>query len=570
MIKAKKGISFLFVLLLLVVFTLPAAAQDKLTVTVTTSASCAQVDFKIVVEGGSTPYSVDLNFGDTQSYHAVDITESTILTSNDYPSHGGWMWDITVHDGGGLLGEADGLVVLKGPSVTLSSVPFPPLLTLDESGNASAEFTADASGGTVPDKYVWDLDGDGVPDVGQLGDTASHTYTEAGEYKAEVVVTDSCGFTASATLKVIVIDPKDEDSCHPTALKIAEAVSSIFPDQAEDWYICEEIFNIFDGSVFGYQVGFGRMWHAYQLTQTIDDLKWEEIRDWHLNYSGWGVLVQLDRFADLLEMETYGIRDLMELVISGEQSLGDIRTAVRSFLRYEADFGDALERINNGANPGELGQFYKLASDLGVEDLTILDGYLAKGMTLPELRHAANFAERVEAEWIEIFEAKTFNYSWGEIGQAYRLADEGASAADILAIMKGGVQEYRASQREDARNEREGERTAREEERADRTAERLAEQFENADADRAMELYNGECVGSWGCVRKALRDEDRVGAASDRNERTAEKIASQYSQYGVTKEDVEIIFLNHGEDWSRVRAYYRDLHQGEHGKGKNK
>jgi hypothetical protein len=562
MIKAKKGISILFVLLLLVVFPLSAAAQDELTVTVTTSASCAQVDFTIVVEGGKAPYTALLEFGDGES--ALDISKPI---SHVYPSHGEWAWKITVQDGDGLLVEANGLVVLEGPIVTLSSIPFPPLLTLDESGQASADFTANASGGTAPYTYAWDLDGAGVPDV--EGNFASQTYTAAGEYEAAVVVKDTCGFTASATLKVIVIDPTDEDSCHPTAQKIADAVSAIFPDQAEDWYTCEEIFNIFEGSVFGYQVGFGRMWHAYQLTQTIDDLTWEEIRDWHLDGSSWGAITQLNRFADLLDMETHGIRDLMELVISGEQSVGDIRTAIRSFLRYEADFDDALQRINDGASPGELGQFYKLASDLdlGVEDLTILDDYL-KDMTLPELRHAANFAERIEAEWSNIVDAKSKDHSWGEIGQAYRLADGDATAADI--ILKKGVQEYRASQREEVTAEREGERTAREVERAQLTAERIADQFENADAVRAMELYKGDCEGSWGCVRKALRDEDRAGAASDRDERTAEKIASQYSQYGVTKEAVETFFLNNGEDWSRVRAHYRDLYQGEHGKGKNK
>ena len=389
------------------VFPLSAAAQDELAITVTTSASCDQVDFTIVVEGGSRPYTVLLDFGDEKSYQIADITESTIQTIHFYPSHGGWEWKITLLDADGLTGEAEGLIALDGPSVTLSSNPFPPLLTI-ESGEASAEFTAEASGGTVPYTYAWDLDGDGVPDAGLEGDITNHTYTEGGEYEAAVVVTDGCVFTTSDTLTVVVVDPEDEpdDACHPTAQKIAEAVRSIFPDQAEQTYTCKDIFDIFDGTIFSYQVGFGRMWHAYQLTQTIDDLTWEEIRDWHLNYTGWGPLVRLDRFAGLLE--TYGVRDLMDLVISGEQSVGDIRTAVRSVLRYEADFEDALQRINDGANPGELGQFYKLVVDLEM-DPTVFDGYLAEGMTLPELRHAANFSERVGAEWSEIVEAKAFD-----------------------------------------------------------------------------------------------------------------------------------------------------------------
>jgi PKD repeat protein len=560
MIKAKKGISFLFILLLLVVFPLSAAAQDALTITVTTSASCDQVDFTIVVAGGSAPYSVQLDFGDGESDPGVDIAEPI---SHVYPSHGEWEWKITVQDVDGLSGEAEGLITLDGPSVTLSSVPFPPLLTL-ESGQASADFTAEASGGTVPYTFAWDLDGAGVPDAGLEGVIASQTYTEGGEYEAAVVVTDSCGFTASDTLTVVVVDPEDEpeDACHPTAQKIAEAVSGIFPDRAEQTYTCDDIFNIFEGALLGNHIGFGRLWHAYQLTQTIPDLTWEEIRDWHLDGSSWGAITQLNRFADTLD--EYGIRDLFDLVVNGDNTVGEIRTAARAAVRYEADFSDALIRLSEGANPGELGQFYKLVSDLEV-DPTVLDGYMAEGMTLPELRHAANFSERVGAEWIEIVDAKYFDHSWGEIGQAYRLADDGdASAADILAM---GVQEYRSSQREDARTEREGERAAREEERTQRTAERIAEQFENADADKVLELYD-ECEGSWGCVRKALREEDCADAALDRDKRTAAQIASKY---GFSETEVLNYFeVSCGQDWNCVRTYYRNLTQGDHGKGGNK
>ncbi len=565
MIKAKKAIPFLFILLLIAVFPLSAAAADELTVTVTTSITCDQVDFTIVVEGGSAPYTVvDLDFGDEESYQTTGETESTIQISHAYPSQGEWEWEITLQDDDELFGETEGSVTLEGPSVTLTSDPSPPLLTL-VSGEASAEFTAEASGGTVPYTYSWDLDDDGSPDVGLEGDIESQTYTEGGKYEAEVVVTDACGFSARDTLKVIVIDPADEDACHPTALKIAEAVSSIFPDRAEQTYTCEDIFDIFNGGVFGYQVGFGRMWHAYQLTQTIDDLTWEEIRDWQLNYGGWGLLVQLNRFGDLLD--TYGVRDLMDLVISGEQSVGDIRTAVRSVLRYEADFEDALQRINDGANPGELGQFYKLASDLDV-DPTVLDDYMAEGLTLSELRHAAKFSERVGAEWSEIVEAKAFDHSWGEIGQAYRLADGDNSAVDILVI---GIQEYRAGQREDARTEREDENVAGEEERTLRTAERLADQFGIDDVNEVMTLFD-ECEGSWGCVRKALRDGGgaQATAASESEIRTATQIASKYSKNGVTEDAVWGVFVDCGEDWSCVRAHYRGLFSGGRGKGRKK
>lgn len=560
MARSKKPIFLLFTAVLLLMFPLSVAAQDELIVAVSTSATCDLVTFDIEVTGGLAPYAVVLDFGDEESFMTDTQSESMFQVSHAYPSHGEWEWELTIEASDDMLGEAEGLIALDGPSVNLTSVPFPPLLTL-ESGEAFIDFNAKASGGTVPYTYEWDLDGDGLADSGLEGETASHTYTEGGEYEATVTVTDGCGFTASESLTVVVIDPEEEPdkACHPTALKIAEAVSSIFPDRAERTYACEDIFAIFDGTVFGFQVGFGRMWHAYQLTQTVDDLSWEEIRDWHLNYSGWGALVQLNRFADLLE--THGIRDLMNLVISGEQGLSDIRTAIRSVLRYEADFEDALQRINDGANPGELGQFYRLASELEI-DLTVLDGYLADGMTLPELRHSAKLAERVGAEWSEIVDAKALNDSWGAIGQAYKLADGEYSAADILAM---GVQEYRGIQREQGRLDREEQRSSRNEERALGTAESLAEQFEVA-VDDVMTLYFG-CEGKWGCVRKALRDGVGALATSDRDERNAARIASQY---GVSEAEVRTAFGTCDQDWNCVRAYFRELARGERGKGKDK
>ncbi len=143
------------------VFPFSAAAQGELTVTVNTSASCDQVDFSIEIKGGNAPYSVLLDFGDEESYQAADITESTIQTSHVYPSHGEWEWKITLQDDDGLSGEAEGLIALDGPSVTLSSNPFPPLLTI-ESGEASAEFTAEASDAgllPIPTHGTWTATG---------------------------------------------------------------------------------------------------------------------------------------------------------------------------------------------------------------------------------------------------------------------------------------------------------------------------------------------------------------------------------------------------------------------------
>jgi hypothetical protein len=295
------------------------------------------------------------------------------------------------------------------------------------------------------------------------------------------------------------------------------------------------------------------MWKAYQLTQTIDDLTWEEILDWKLEFSSWGALAQLNRMSDFLE--DYGIRELVALVASEEYSLGNVRTAARNVLRYEADFEDALQRIADGASTGELGQFYKLIGELEVEP-EVLDQYLADGVSLAELRHAVKLSERVEGDWTEVIESKTLNHSWGEIAQAYKLADDGTSAEDILAL---GVKEYRTEQREE-------ERAQREEERNIKTAERLGEQLELQAGD-LLAILHGECEGSWSCVRKKAREEERAQGSDDRDLRTANQLASKY---GISADEVMKHFHDCDQNWNCVRTNLRELFQTQKAPGKDK
>jgi len=547
--KAKLGVLGLGLLLLLVL-PLTALAQAELAISVSTSQTCGEVAFAVDLAGGAPPYALLLEFGDGDSHAAGDLPEGPLEISHPYLVQGEYAWTLTVEDADGAIASTQGAVSIEGPAVTLSSEPFPPLVTL-ESGTASVDFTAEATGGTPPYSFTWDLDGDGLPDEGLNEATASHTYTEGGKFHAVATVTDGCGFTATDTLTVVVIDPEQEDACHPMAKRIADAVNGLFPDQAEDLYTCEDIFDIFEGALTGYQLGFGRMWHAYQLAQTMEDLTWEEIRDWHLAGSGWGILTQLDRFADLLE--EHDIRELMGLVTSGEASLGDIRTAVRSVLRYEADFDDALQRLVEGANPGELGQLYKLAAELDVTP-TELDVILEGGSSLSDIRHAAKFAARTETDWVEILVSKTDGASWGEIGQAYRLADEDTSPAEILAV---GVKEFRQEASEE-------DRLSREEDRNKRMAERLAEAYAWEFGDVMALFSNGKCAGDWACVRNAIRDQAREQIMAERNQRTAEQIAGKYGA------DLALVIAKFDElgDWGEVRAYFRNLAQPSRGGGK--
>jgi PKD repeat protein len=557
----KRWLTSALLLIMLLVTPLTAGANDGLEITLATEQRCDRVSFKLTLIGGMAPFNIDVEFGDSEVYSIKDTNDAVFTLDHVYPAHGEYEVKVKVEDADDLEAEFEELIVIDGPRVTLDSNPSPPLLTID-GGEAAISFTADVSGGVAPYTYSWDLDEDGLPDDGLDSTTAADSYTESGKFSASVTVTDACELADTATLTVVVDDPEEdaEEACHPMAQRIAEAVSSLFPDRAEQVYTCEDVFNIFEGALTGGQLGFGRMWKAYQLTQTIDELTWEEIRDWHLDYSGWGALVQLDRVSDLLDAHSIG--DLMNLVISDEYSLSDIRSAARSVLRYEADFEDALQRISEGISPGELGQFYKLASELEV-DLETLDQYLADGLSLSELRHASKLSERIGSDWSEVVDAKGSDFSWGEIGQAYKLADEETTAAEILAI---GVKEYREEQREEERALREEERAAREAERNTQTAERLAEQFDLQAGD-VMSLLSGDCEGSWSCVRKALREQQRSEGTNDRDLRTASQIASKY---GVSTEDVMAQFMACGQDWSCVRAYYRDLSREPHGKDKTK
>ena len=516
-------------------------AQSALTVEVDSSVACDDATFTATVKDGTGKHVFSWDFGDGDTQKDSEMSGSSTAT-HMYPGSGTFNWALEATNGAGLMGGASGSIEIDGPSVTLTSVPFPPLLVL-ENGEASADLTAGVTGGKEPYSFMWDLDGGGTFEAGEQSRTA--VYTEAGKYQVTVHVMDACGLTGEDTLTVVVIDP-DEDACHPMAQRIADGVNTLFPEQAGDLYTCEDIFGMFRGSLTGSQLGFGRLWHAYMLAATIQDLTWEEIRDWHLDGNGWGGLVQLNRFADLLE--EHGIRDLVGLVVGGEASITDIRHSVRSVLRYEADFDDALARLGDGMSPGELGRFYSTAQNLGL-DPDQLDSYLADGSSLQELTHASRLGERSDSDWTQIAEAHAAGYSWGEIGQAQRLSEDG----DWTSILDTGVRETRDLLREEDRSERDQERN-------DRTAEQLAARY-GIDEQEILDLYYGECSENWSCVRKTLRDPSETSAASDPEQKTAAQLAKQY---GVSESEVQSLYDGScAGSWSCVRAELR----GESGHG---
>ncbi|MFQ5923102.1 MAG: hypothetical protein ACE5M4_09685, partial [Anaerolineales bacterium] len=263
--------------IMLVLAPASAAAQDGFSLQVETSVSCDTATLTATADGGAGPFNLNWEFGDEEIFPPISIPDFPVTMEHIYPASGEYVWTLLTTDSGNVTAEATGTIVI-GPSVTLSSEPFPPLVIL-ENGQATLNFSAEVTGGKETDTFSWDLDGDLVEDQDGPG-PASFTYFAAGKYLASVQVTDDeCGLSGEDTLPVIVIDP-EADACHPMAQRIADGVNTLFPSQAGDLYTCEDIFDIFRGGLTGSQVGFGRLWHAYKLAQTIQDLTWEEIRDW--------------------------------------------------------------------------------------------------------------------------------------------------------------------------------------------------------------------------------------------------------------------------------------------------
>jgi PKD repeat protein len=365
-----------------------------------------------------------------------------------------------VTDLDGLAGSAEGMISLAGPTVTLSSEPFPPLVSL-EGGQATVQFTALVAGEPESLSYAWDLDGDGAPDAGAdpTSNTASFTYTTAGKHQATVTVTDGCGFVSSDTLTVLVEDP-EAVACHPMAQRIADAVNALFPNQAEQLYTCEDIFDIFTGGLTGSQVGFGRLWHAYKLTQTMEDLTWEEIRDWHLDGNGWGLLVQLDRYAEAAG--DVGLAQLVGMVVGGEASVHDIRAALRTAVHYGVSFEDALATVANGATPAQIGQAQRLAGEGGDWQTVLETGLKETRQQLREQRKEERSQER---------------------NRGHGPAQEGEPDEE-LGPEEPGTDNHQGQDQH--------------------TAERLAQQFGVSVAE-VTALYDGSCGGDWSCVRAQLR-----------------------------------------------------------------
>jgi len=279
-----------------------APGDGEIDITVEYGIDCGEVSgevtFDISLDDITSPYNLVIDYGDGDAPGSMNLDSAEVTLIHTYYAHGVYNLTITVTETeeDGLTRTTSSEITIAGPpAVTISSDPFPPLVGPGD----TVEFTASVTGGVPPYSYAWDA----PLVVGITPDIASSTFTDAGKYQARVTVKDFNGCIVTDTLPVVVAVSSDMSDiiCHPTAQKISDSVNSLLlTNQADALYTCQDIYDIFDGVLTGDQVGFGKMWKAYNLALTMEELTWEEIRDWGLDTGGWGALLQLDRFSDLL------------------------------------------------------------------------------------------------------------------------------------------------------------------------------------------------------------------------------------------------------------------------------
>jgi len=544
-----RQLKWLAVLLVCLVLVVPVYAQEPSPdISVNTTTECSETEFEIAVDGTTGPYQIELLFGDGESL-IEEVYEALPAAFNHYyPGEGVYIWSVTVFDSAGDMYTAEGEIVLEGVDAALGSMPFPPILAWEEDG-VTVEFILEGMGGTAPLTAQWDLDGDGIWDVEGVpaDEPQTKVYTEPGTYQAAVRLSDVCGFVDTDSLMVVIEedaageeDPSEGDSCHPMAARIADALAMLAPGLVEEEYTCEQIEAIFNGDLTGSQLGFGRMWQAYKLVSDFETLTWEQVRDWHLDETGWGLLLQLDRWSDTLTDIELGA--LVESIVSGEMGAKDVRQAVKTAAQYDVPYDEVMQYIDLGVGTGDLNQLLKLAEEYGLNQTDLL-GYMEAGYSVSDLRQAASFAERTGMGIAEVLEQHASGISWGQMRQEAR--DQSDDVPDEGEDNQGNDHGQGNPPAQDDKDQR--------------TAEQLARQYE-CSVEEVFALYSSEC--DWSCVREQLRDgalepaDENKEAPEDKDQRTAERYAGQY---GVSLDSVWSLFYGECDsDWNCVRKILQD------------
>lgn len=105
--------------------------------------------------------------------------------------------------------EPEEPVIMLAPVAMLTANPTEGDAPLEVSFDGSLSYAR--TSGCYLEKYHWDFDGDGNTDVISEQNWINHTYEEAGEYGASLIVVDNQGQKSDKDLETIVVNEEPED-----------------------------------------------------------------------------------------------------------------------------------------------------------------------------------------------------------------------------------------------------------------------------------------------------------------------------------------------------------------------
>lgn len=162
---------------------------------------------------GTAPLSV--SFDATKSTgniitYSWDFGDGTTVTgataTHTYSIAGTYTTSLQVSDSTGNS-VTSSIAIKVDASITQSTPPTAAIASSTAAGEAPLTVTLDGSASTATNatiaSYAWDF-GDATKASGK---TTSHTYTVAGTYSTELIVTDSLGQTGTATTPIVVTQP---------------------------------------------------------------------------------------------------------------------------------------------------------------------------------------------------------------------------------------------------------------------------------------------------------------------------------------------------------------------------
>jgi PKD repeat protein len=168
---------------------------------------------------GSTPADQIAEYRwDFDGDGTIDANTTSPTTDHAYGASGTYEPTVTVVNGSGGTASASTSVTVESAN---APVDEPPSAALDTLGTVivNESVTLDASGSTDDEaivEYRWDFNGDGTDEETTANATATHTYTELGEYQPTVTVVDASNQTAAASAVVDVTEQPIEPEIQST------------------------------------------------------------------------------------------------------------------------------------------------------------------------------------------------------------------------------------------------------------------------------------------------------------------------------------------------------------------